>query len=142
MNLVDANVLIYAVNRDARHHERSRRWLDGALSGGDTVGFSWVVLLAFTRLATKAGLFPNPLTPTEALDRVDAWLAAPHAALAEPTRDHPAIMRRMLEALGAGGNLVNDAHLAALATEHRAGIISFDHDFGRFPGVQWREPPE
>lgn len=141
MNLVDANVLLYAVNRDATHHERSRRWLDGALSGGDTVGFAWVALLAFVRLATKVDLFPSPLSVDEAFDRVDAWLGAAPAVVVEPSIDHSRIARDLLRSVGSGGNLVTDAHLAALAIEHRCGIVSFDNDFGRFPGVRWAMPP-
>lgn len=53
MRLVDANVLLYAVNSDAQHHERSRMWLDAALSGGETVGLAWVPLLVFVRLITR-----------------------------------------------------------------------------------------
>jgi len=41
---------------------------------------------------------------------------------------------------GRAGNLVNDAHLAALAVEHDAEVVSFDSDFARFPGVRWRRP--
>lgn len=141
MKLVDANVLLYAVNTDAAHHQRSIRWLDDALSGADTVAFAWVPLLAFVRLATKVGLFPSPLSVAQAMDRVDAWLAAPPAVVVEPTIDHPRIVRDLLGDLGAGGNLVNDAHLAALAIEHRCGIVSFDNDFARFPGVDWQPPP-
>lgn len=141
MKLVDANVLLYAVNTDAARHERSRRWLDGALSGADTVAFAWVALLAFVRLATKVGLFPSPLPVDEAMDRVDAWLAAPHAVVVEPTVDHPRIVRGLLRDVGSGGNLVNDAHLAALSIEHRCGIVSFDNDFERFAGVEWHRPP-
>ncbi|GAC1479141.1 MAG: type II toxin-antitoxin system VapC family toxin [Acidimicrobiales bacterium] len=140
MKLVDANVLLYAVNVDARHHERSRTWLDGALSGADTVAFSWVALLAFIRLTTKVGLFPSPLRVDDAMDRVDAWLAAPPAVIVEPTPAHPRIMRQLLDQVGTGGNLVNDAHLAALAIEHRCSIVSFDNDFGRFADVRWAPP--
>ena len=141
MKVVDANVLLYAVNVDAPHHERCRRWLDDALSGQDTVAFSWIVLLAFVRLVTKVGLFPRLLSVDEAMDRVDAWLAAPAAVVVEPSPDHPHVVRRLLSEVGVGGNLVNDAHLAALAIEHRATIVSFDHDFERFPGVSWTLPP-
>lgn len=140
MKLVDANVLLYAVNEDADGHDRSRRWLDAALSGQDTVAFAWITLLAFVRLSTKVGLFPAPLTVDGAMNRVDAWLAAPPAVVVEATVDHPRIVRDLLRAAGAGGNLVNDAHLAALAIEHRCAIVSFDVDFGRFPGVQWAPP--
>lgn len=141
MNLVDANVLLYAVNTDAAQHERSRRWLDGALSGDDTVAFAWIALLAFVRLTTKAGLFPSPLTVEQAMDRVEAWLDAPPAVLVEPTPDHPRLVGSLLLPFGTGGNLVNDAHLAALAIEHRCGIVSFDSDFARFPGLRWQPPP-
>ena len=141
MKLVDANVLLYAVNTDAAHHERSVRWLDGALSGADTVAFAWVALLAFVRLSTKAGLFPSPLGVEGAMDRVDAWLGAAPAVVVEPTVDHQRILRDLLRPLGSGGNLVNDAHLAALSIEHRCGIVSFDNDFDRFAGVDWTVPP-
>jgi hypothetical protein len=33
-----------------------------------------------------------------------------------------------------------DAHLAALAIEHGAEIVSYDRDFARFPGVHHRLP--
>jgi uncharacterized protein len=140
VKLVDANVLLYAVNTDAPRHEPSRRWLDRALSGDDTIAFSWVALLAFVRLVTKAGLFPRPLTVDEALDRVHAWLAAAPAVVVEPTPDHPAVLRRLLQDIGVGGNLVNDAHLAALALEHRCTVVSWDRDFSRFTDVDWQQP--
>ena len=92
MNLVDANVLLYAVNEDAEHHDRSRRWLDGELSGAGVVAFSWIVLLAFVRLSTKVALFPAPLGVAEAMDRVDAWLGAPGATVVSPTPHHAGIL--------------------------------------------------
>lgn len=140
MKLVDANVLLYAVNQDAAHHERSRQWLDDALSGADTVAFAWVAMLAFVRLSTHAGLFPAPLSMDEALGRVDAWLAATPAVVVQPTADHARVLRSLLRPLPSAGNLVTDAHLAALAIEHRCEIVSFDNDFARFRGVRWSEP--
>lgn len=140
MKLVDANVLLYAVNTDAPHHQRSVRWLDTALSGAETVGFAWVVLLAFVRLVTRVDLFPSPLSVNAAFDRVDAWLGAGPAVVVGPGPQHARILRRLLDQVGAGGNLVNDAHLAALALEHGCTIVSFDHDFGRFEGVRWVTP--
>lgn len=141
MKLVDANVLLYAVNTDARHHVEARRWLDGSLSGGATVAFAWIALLAFVRLATRIDLFPSPLTVDEAMDRVDAWVSADPAVVVEPTIDHSRVVRRLLRGTGVGGNLVNDAHLAALALEHRCEIVSYDRDFSRFEGVVWETPP-
>lgn len=141
MQVVDANVLIYAVNRDAPRHTAARQWLDGALSGHETVGFAWVVVLAFLRLVTRPGLFRRPLTWEEATGVVRAWLDQPASLVLEPTVRHLDIMAGLLSPFGTAGNLVNDAHLAALAVEHGATVASYDGDFGRFPGVSWVSPP-
>lgn len=37
-------------------------------------------------------------------------------------------------------NLTTDAHLAALAIEHGATLVSADRDFGRFPHLRWHNP--
>ncbi|GAB3297922.1 PIN domain-containing protein [Epidermidibacterium keratini] len=141
MKVVDANVLLYAVNSDASHHDASRAWLDKSLNGADTVGFSWLAMTAFLRLVTKVGLFPNAMSVDEALDQVRDWLDAPGAQVVEPTQQHLAVLQRLLTAVGAGGNLVSDAHLAAIALEHRAGVVSYDADFARF-GVSWARPDD
>lgn len=140
MLLVDANVLLHAVNRAAREHEAARRWLSEAIGRGEAVGFAWMALLAFLRLATHPAIFPRPLAPGEATAAVEAWLAAPQAVLVEPTRRHIPLLRGLLIQTGTAGNLVSDAHLAALALEHDATVVSFDRDFGRFEGVRWRLP--
>lgn len=140
MRLVDANVLLYAVNSDAEHHHASRRWLDESLSGADAVGLSWVPLLAFVRLVTKHGLFPTPLTVDAAMDQVGDWCTAPGAQIVVPTPRHADVLSGLLSRVGSGGNLVNDAHLAALAVEHRARIVTYDNDFGRFDGIVWETP--
>lgn len=142
MKVVDANVLLYAVNEDSRHHRAARQWLDTALSGGDVVGFDWVVLLAFVRIATHSSIFANPLTVDSAFEIVDAWLGSPGAQLLSPTPRHAELLQSLVGTVGVGGNLVNDAHLAALAVEHRADVVSFDRDFERFGenGVRRYEP--
>ena len=111
-----------------------------SLAGDETVGLSWVVLLTFLRLSTHPSVFPRTLTVEESADLVDRWLAEPAAMPLHPTARHAAILRNLLETAGTGGNLVNDAHLAALAIEHGGEIITFDSDFARFPGVRWRAP--
>lgn len=140
MNLVDANVLLAAMNEGDPRSEVARTWLDGELSGAGSVGFAWAVLLAFLRLSTKVGLFPRPLSVDHALDVVRAWLGQPSAVLVQETSKHLDVLGDLLTPLGAGANLTSDAHLAALALEHRAAVVTFDSDFGRFPGVRWSAP--
>lgn len=140
MKLVDANVLLYAVNEDAPHHDAAHAWLDRALAGAETVGFAWVVLLAFLRLGTRPGLFPRPLPFDDAVGVVGFWLGQPTAVAVHPGERHLGLLGGLLATVGTAGNLVNDAHLAALAIEHRADIVSFDRDFERFDGVRVTPP--
>lgn len=140
MNLVDANVLLYAVNESDERHEGARSWLDASLSGSATVGFAWLPLLAFLRLSTKPGLFPSPLSVDQALGRVRRWLEQPTSTVLEPTTRHFDVLAGLLTEVGAGGNLTSDAHLATLAVEHGATLVSYDNDFDRFRGLTWRTP--
>ena len=140
MNLVDANVLVYATNRADPKHEDSRQWLEGAFSRQGIVGFAWMSVLAFIRLSTKVGLFPRPLSITEALDAVRAWMDQPTSVVVEPSVRHLEILAGLLVPLGAGGNLTSDAHRAALAVEYDATVVTYDSDFGRFAGVRWQPP--
>jgi toxin-antitoxin system PIN domain toxin len=140
VNLLDANVLLYAVNESDPHHVEARTWLDSALNGPATVGYSWMVLLAFLRLATKQTIFDAPLDVDQALERVRKWLAQPVSTIVEPGPRHFDLIAGLLQTTGAGGNLTNDAHLAALAIEHRATVVTYDTDFSRFPDLRWRRP--
>ena len=139
MILVDANLLIYAVNRDAPHHDRARRWLH-TLSGTTPAGLPWTCLLAFVRITTRPGVLANPMPVDEAIRFVDTWLDQPFVEPVLPGKGHWAILRRLLQGSGAAGNLTSDAHLAALAIEHGATICSADYDFRRFPGVEHVNP--
>lgn len=140
MKLIDANLLLYAVNTDAPLHQQAKSWLESALSGNETIAFSWAVLLAFIRLTTRPGLLRHTLSAESALDLVAAWLHQPTATVIHPGPRHVPILRDLFSALGTAGNLAMDAHLAALAIEHGAELCSCDADFARFPGLHWRNP--
>ena len=92
MMLLDANLLIYAVNADAPLNRKAKSWLETALSGTETVGFSWTVALAFLRLTTRPGLFRRPLTIDAAFGLVAGWLNRPHAVIVDPGPRHLEIL--------------------------------------------------
>lgn len=140
MKLLDVNLLIYAVDEDSARFDRAHRWVEGVLGGRETVALPWVVLLAFLRLTTKPQVMTSPLTADDALDLIDDWLVRPNTVVVHPTERHSAVLRELLAPLGTGGNLVTDAHLAALAIEHGAELNSCDADFSRFVGLRWTDP--
>lgn len=136
MRMPDVNVLLYAVNQDCPEHETARRWLEQSFERPQGVGFAWAALLGFLRLATRNGIFSTPLPLDAALGVVDTWINFPGASIVEATERHAGILGRLLLGAGTGGNLVSDAHLAALAIEHSAEIGTFDRDFSRFAGLR------
>jgi hypothetical protein len=136
MKLIDANVLVYAVNRDAKEHARAEAWIEAALSEAEPVAFAWLAILAFLRITTRIGLLNKPLRVDDAFELLEAWLAAASVRIIHPGENHVAILRRLLEQSGIRGNLTSDAHLAALAIEHGAELVSFDRDFAQFDGLR------
>jgi toxin-antitoxin system PIN domain toxin len=140
MNLVDANLLLYAEDSLSEHHEAARTWWDAQLSGSDPVALCWPVLNAFIRIATNARLHQRPLTLREATERVQSWLNQSCVRMIQPTEAHWKIFQQTLRSGSAVGNLVTDAHLAALAMEHNCVLQSTDADFSRFRGLKWKNP--
>ena len=137
----DANILVFAVNAAAPEHDLARGWLECQLNGDRRVGLPWESLTAFVRLVTNPRAFARPLTPSEAWDIVEAWLAVPVAWIPVPTERHAAVLGDLVHRHRLSGNLVPDAHLAAIAIEHGAEVVSGDTDFARFDGLRWRQPP-
>jgi len=140
VRLPDVNLLLYSVDSMSPRHERARRWLDERLNGTEQVAFTWSTISGFLRLITRRASASSPLAPMVAFDYVQDWLARPHVIVVDPTDRHLGLMRELLQPLGTAGNLVTDAHLAALAIEHGATLESSDHDFGRFRGLRWIDP--
>jgi toxin-antitoxin system PIN domain toxin len=140
--LVDANLLIYAIDSDSPHHPAAREWLEETLSGTVTVGLAWVVILAFVRLTTRGSVIRRPLQPQQALAYVDSWLDQPYVRAVVPGERHWAIFRGLVIGTGTAGNLTSDAHLAALALELGCPVYSADNDFRRFAGLEHVNPLE
>jgi uncharacterized protein len=142
MILIDANVLFYAYDGVSSHHAKARDWLDAALSHEPAVRFSWTTLLAFIRIATNPRAAERPLSTAQAAAIVASWLAVPSVGVLSPTARHWSILCDLLDKGQARGNLVMDAHLAALAIEHGATLCTTDRDFLRFPGLKIENPIE
>ncbi len=140
MILIDANLLLYAVNRDLPQHAQARAWLEATLSGTVSVGLPWIVVLAFLRITTSARIFEAPLSIEQAGAYVDSWLEQPVVKLLVPGPGHWAILKTLLASSGTGGNLTTDAHIAALALEQGYTVYSADNDFKRFAGLRHVNP--
>lgn len=138
--IVDVNVLLYAVDEGSPHHKVAHVWLEDAMNGDVRVGFPWHSLTGFLRIVTHPKIFAMPMTGREAWTYVDEWLDHDMAWIPLPTDRHRRVLSRLVDDHYATGNLIPDAHLAALAIEHGVAVCSFDTDFARFPEVDWINP--
>ncbi len=138
--LVDANILLYAVDEESRFHPTARGWLERELNGPRPIGLPWMSLTAFVRLATNPRALREPLAPGDAWQFVEEWLDAPAAWVPAPGRGHQEILGRLVRELDLRGNLVSDGVLAAVCIEHGLPIVSADSDFARFREVAWLNP--
>ena len=140
MIVPDINLLVYAHDNNAPKHAAAQSWWESLINGTEPVGLPWLVIVGFIRLITNPRVVTPPATPAQAVGYVQDWLACSHIQLLNPGPAHLELLRQNLDAAGAGGNLVPDAHIAALAMEYDAEAHTGDADFGRFPGVRWRNP--
>jgi uncharacterized protein len=138
--IVDANVLLHAVDASSPFHESAKNWLESSLNEPARIGLPWTSLLAFQRISTHPRASASPLSPSQAWSFVADWLAAGATWVPVPGERHAEIIRDLIIAGDLRGNLVTDAHLAALAIEYGVGVCSTDSDFARFPQITWVNP--
>jgi toxin-antitoxin system PIN domain toxin len=136
----DANLLIYAYDRESPFHIASRKWWDGLLSSPEPIGIPVYCLLAFVRFVTNPRIAPNPLSFAQAAAIMDSWLSLPQVLLLNPGDRHWVLLRGLSEQLRLSGVQVTDAAIAAIAIEYGAVIHTNDRDFARFPGLRWVNP--
>lgn len=138
--LIDANILLLAVDTTAAHHEKAAGWLTEQLNGNRRVGLPWESLAAFMRIATHPRAAAQPLTPAEAWEHVEEWLAVPTVWVPGATDQHAEVFGGLVARYNLAGNLIPDAHVAALAIQHGLTVCSADTDFARFSEIRWLNP--
>ena len=140
MILPDVNILVHAFRSDSSDHETCRTWLDNVVNGDGRYGMSPQVLSGVIRITTHPKVFAMPSSLDEVLRFCDIVLAQSHSVVIQPGERHWEIFKRLCTDADARGNLVPDAWFAALAIESGCEWITLDHDYARFPGLQWSVP--
>lgn len=140
MKIIDVNILIYLVDRQAPFHSKILAWWNTALNSEEAIGLAWIALSGFLRIATNSRLFPKALTVAEATEHIDAWLERPNVQLVQELPQHWTHFREIIRTVGTGGNRTTDAHLAALAISRGATLVSCDLGLRRFKHLRWENP--
>lgn len=140
MQLIDVNVLVYAHRQDADDHAAYRAWLEKLLDSQAAYGVSELVLSGFLRIVTHPKIFKTPTPLPRALAFARLVHEHEHAVVVAPGERHWNIFVELCVKTRATGNLVPDAHHAALAIESGCEWVTTDKDYARFPGLRWRHP--
>jgi len=133
MVILDSNILLYSHIPRFAQHARVAAWVEGALSEGTNVlGITWQVATAFLRISTNRRIFERPFDLAFAKQCLDDLFDHPLVSMVAPTDDHWEVYSRLLVEQNLTGDIVMDAHIAAIAIEHNASVASADKDFRRF----------
>jgi uncharacterized protein len=138
--LLDANLLLFAVDSQSPHHQRAAAWLEATLNGDRRVGLPWQTIGAFLRISTHPRAAERPLSANAAWSYVEAGLEADPVWIPPCSPRTAAVLGHLVTSVPVTGNLVTDAQLAALAMEHGLAVCSADTDFARFPDLRWHNP--
>ena len=141
MRTVDTNILVYAHREEFDRHPAALELLKTIAGSLEPWVLLWPCLYEFVRVVTHRRLFDPPTSVEHALEAVEGLLASPSVLLIGETQRHASWFSLMIRASGATGNLVFDAHIAALMKEHGIHeIVTTDRDFHRFPGIRMFHP--
>ncbi|MDP2956825.1 MAG: PIN domain-containing protein [Longimicrobiales bacterium] len=141
MRAVDTNVLVFAEITSSGHHVRALALLRELAEGPWPWAIPWPCVYEFLRVVTHPRVFHPPVPLDRALSDLGRILSSPSLRLLSETPRHAEIMGGVLRAARAEGNLIHDAHIAALCLEHGvAEILTGDRDFARFPGLRVSDP--
>jgi len=138
---LDVNILLYASDSSSVHHERAKAFLESCMASDDLMYLGWLTVMAYLRIATHPSIFDRPLAPEDAMRNVEALLALPHTRFLSEEEDFWQVYREVTGDVPTRGNLVPDAHLAALLRQH--GVLTLythDRDFLRFTFLDVRDP--
>jgi toxin-antitoxin system PIN domain toxin len=131
---VDTNVLVYSEIVTAEHHAPARRLLTELAQGASAWAIPWPCIYEFLRVVTHPRVFSPPVPLDLALSELAQILASPTLVLLSETSRHAEVMEAMVRHSGVTGNLLHDAHIAALCVEHGVSeLLTGDRDFARFP---------
>jgi toxin-antitoxin system PIN domain toxin len=138
---LDVNVLLFASDRSNARHAAARQFLEVCAAGPEILCLTWPTLMGYLRIATHPRIFAEPLGSGEALDNVAALVGLPHVRVVTERDGFLDAYRRVAGDTPVRGNLVPDAHLAAILLQNGVRTLyTNDRDFRRFDSLDVRDP--
>ena len=138
---LDVNILLYSSDRSSDRHDAARHFLESCAARPEVLCLTWPTLMSYLRIATHPSIFAAPLTPDEALGNIVALLTLPHVRVVSEQDGFIDAYKHVTDAMTVRGNLVADAHVAAILFQNGVRTLySNDRDFRKFESLDLRNP--
>lgn len=139
--LLDSNILIYARMNGMPEHLLASSWLSETLADrGVSVLVTETSILSFLRITTSIKAFNPPLSFDKAASFLSRFLKQTAVTLYNPSGDHFIEVADFMKAHNFAGNLAMDAHLAVVALNTGATLVTRDGDFARIQYLKLLNP--
>ena len=138
---IDVNILLYASDETSLLHAKAAEFLGRCVGGREVFYLTWPTLMGYLRMATHPAIFDRPLSHADAVSNVEALLAAASCRVIVEEEGFWDVYREVTKDVPTRGNLIPDAHLASLLSQHGVvTICTHDRDFRKFPFLDVRDP--
>jgi len=138
---VDVNVLLYASDQAGPRYDEAIQFLLDRVSDPELFCICWTTLMSYIRISTHPSIFSHPLSPEEAFENIEGLLKQPRVRVLSEDDGFLAIYRKVSGNFPVRGNLVPDAHIAALLLQHGVRkIYTADSDFNKFEFLEVENP--
>jgi hypothetical protein len=138
---LDVNLLLYASDASSPYFERARSFVESCMAQNEVFAIGWATVMSYLRIATHPAVFDHPLSPDEAMANIETLLNLPHARFLSEEEGFWGVYRTTTAEVPTRGNLVPDAHLAALLRQHGVKTLyTHDRDFLKFSFLDVRYP--
>ena len=138
---LDVNILLYSYDTSSPFHAQAQSFLQSCMDRRDLFYLAWPTIMGYLRIATHPSIFDEPLTPEEAMANVETLLNLPHCRCLAEEEGFWATWSTVASETVVRGNVVPDAHLAALLRFHGVRrLYTNDRDFRRFEFLDVQSP--
>lgn len=138
---IDVNILLYASDTASPHFERANLFIESCITQKEVFSVGWPTVMSYLRIATHPAVFDHPLSPDEAIANIETLRKLPHTRFLSEDDGFWSVYRAVTSEVPTRGNLVPDAHLAALLRYHGVKTLyTHDRDFLKFPFLDVRDP--
>ena len=138
---IDVNILLYASDRSSPFHTAAAEFLRNRSADPEILCLTWPTIMSYIRLTTHPRVFDNPMSPQEAINNIARLMQMPRCRVVVENEDFLASFREIVGEVTTRGNLVPDAHLAAMMRVHDIRTIyTHDRDFLKFASLKVVDP--